>query len=64
MSHGSAYSESTLIEQPAVALFAELGWETANCFYETYGPNGGLGCETSTEADVEDLDANMGRESA
>ncbi len=60
MSQASAYSEFALIEQPAIALFAELGWETANCFYETCGPNGGLGRGTSTKVDVEDLDINTG----
>jgi hypothetical protein len=24
------YSEDSLVEQPAIALFAELGWETTN----------------------------------
>ena len=28
------YSENTLVEQPTIKLFAELGWETANCFHE------------------------------
>ncbi|MDA0661189.1 MAG: hypothetical protein O3C60_20500 [Planctomycetota bacterium] len=31
------YSDDTLVEQPAIALFAELGYETANCFYEKVG---------------------------
>ena len=26
------YSEDTLVEQPAIALFSELGYDTANCF--------------------------------
>jgi type I restriction enzyme R subunit len=43
------YSEDVLIEQPAIALFAELGWETANCFHETFGPHGTLGRETPAE---------------
>lgn len=43
------YSESTLIEKPAIALFAELGWQTANCFYEIFGQNSTLGRETSAE---------------
>jgi len=42
----SGYTEDSLVEQPAIALFAELGWETANCFYETFGPKGTLGRET------------------
>ena len=44
------YSEDTLVEQPAIALFSdELGWETANCFEETFGVYGTLGRETSSE---------------
>jgi type I restriction enzyme R subunit len=31
------YSEAVLIEQPAIELFRELGYETANCFYEKVG---------------------------
>ncbi len=30
------YSENTLVEQPAIASFEELGWETANCFNESF----------------------------
>jgi type I restriction enzyme, R subunit len=44
-----AYSEDTLVEQPAIALFAEMGWETANCYDETLGPTGTLGRETRAE---------------
>ena len=40
------YTENSLVEQPAIALFEELGWETANCFYETFGPKGTLRRET------------------
>lgn len=42
------YSEDSLVEQPAIELFQELGWETANCFYEKFGENGTLGRETSS----------------
>ena len=45
----AGYSEDMLIERPAVALFAELGWETANCFHERFGPAGTLGRETPAE---------------
>lgn len=31
------YSEDELIEQPAIELLGQLGWETANCFYEKVG---------------------------
>jgi len=30
----SGYSEDALVEQPAIALLAELGWETVNTFHE------------------------------
>ncbi len=43
------YSEDTLIEQPAIALFAALGWATSNAFHESYGATGTLGRETSAE---------------
>jgi type I restriction enzyme R subunit len=44
-----SYSEDALVEQPAIALFAELGWETANCWGERFGEDGTLGRETPTE---------------
>lgn len=34
------YSEDALVEQPAIALFAELGWETAGCYNEIPGSTG------------------------
>jgi len=40
------YTENSLVEQPAIALFSELGWEAANCFYEAFGPKSALGRET------------------
>ena len=43
------YSEDTLIERPAIALFEKLGWETVNCFEETFGAFSTLGRETSNE---------------
>ncbi len=42
-------SEDAAIEQPAIALFAELGWETLNCYHENFGPLSLLGRETSAE---------------
>jgi type I restriction enzyme R subunit len=35
------YSEDHLVEQPAVALLAELGWQTACGLEETFAPEGG-----------------------
>ena len=45
----SQFSEDALVEQPAIALFAGLGWETENCFYEKFGEHSTLGRETSSE---------------
>jgi len=33
-------SEDTLVERPAIALFGQLGWGTANCFDEVFGDDG------------------------
>lgn len=43
------YSESTLVEQPAIELFGELGWETADCFHEFDSGRSTLGRETPAE---------------
>lgn len=43
------YSEDALIEQPAIALFNQMGWETANVYHETFGASGTLGRETDQE---------------
>jgi type I restriction enzyme R subunit len=45
----SSYSEDALVEQPAIALLSELGWETANCWGERFGENSTLGRETPNE---------------
>mgnify|MGYP003591094563 CR=1 FL=1 len=41
-----AYTEDQLVEQPAIGLFAELGWQTVSALEETFGPTGTLGRET------------------
>jgi type I restriction enzyme R subunit len=47
---GGEYSEDSLVEQPAIALFGELGWETADCFQEFERAGGSsLGRETASE---------------
>jgi type I restriction enzyme R subunit len=43
------YSEDELVEQPAIALFRELGWEHINAYHETHGPNGTLGRDNRSE---------------
>ncbi len=43
------YSEDSLVEQPAIQLFAELGWETLSASDEVMGAEGTLGRETKSE---------------
>ena len=44
------FSENALVEQPAIALFGDLGYSTANCFYEKVGTtNSTLGRETTAD---------------
>ncbi len=46
----NAYSEDELIEQPAIALLAEMGWETRNCYSEfSHGDESPVGRETKSE---------------
>jgi type I restriction enzyme R subunit len=44
-----AYTEDQLVEQPAIGLFAELGWATVSASEETFGAAGTLGRETKGE---------------
>ena len=44
-----AYTEDQLVEQPAIGLFAELGWTTVSALEETFGAIGTLGRETKGE---------------
>ena len=37
------FSEGSLVEKPAIQLFAELGWKTVNCMDEEFGIEGTLG---------------------
>jgi type I restriction enzyme R subunit len=45
----SDYSEYSLVERPAIALLAELGWQTFNAFHEFDRGPSPLGRETKTE---------------
>ncbi|WP_024617041.1 type I restriction endonuclease subunit R [Pseudomonas kilonensis] len=47
MSH--PFSEDQLVEQPAIRLFADLGWQTLSATEETFGVSGTLGRETRSE---------------
>ena len=44
-----AYTEDQLVEQPAIGLFAQLGWQTVSAMEETFGPGSTLGRETKGE---------------
>ncbi|MCS6264111.1 MAG: type I restriction endonuclease subunit R [Nitrospira sp.] len=45
-----AYSEDQLVEQPAITLLAELGWQTISALEEVLGPHSTLGRETKAES--------------
>lgn len=45
----SAYTEDQLVEQPAIGLFGELGWQTVSAMEEIFGTGGTLGRETPGE---------------
>jgi len=47
--NAQAYSEDQLVEQPAIGLFAELGWQTVSALEESFGAGGLLGRETKGE---------------
>lgn len=47
MSH--AYSEESLVVQPAIQLFAEMGWQTVSALEEVFGVGDTLGRETKSE---------------
>ncbi len=44
-----AYTEDRLVEQPAIWLFAELGWLTVTAMGEVFGAHGTLDRETPGE---------------
>jgi type I restriction enzyme R subunit len=44
-----SYTEDRLVEQPAIGLFAELGWQTVSAMEEVFAASGTLGRETSGE---------------
>jgi type I restriction enzyme R subunit len=43
------YTEEQLVEQPAIGLFAALGWQTVSAMEEAFGAGGTLGRETKGE---------------
>lgn len=51
----NAYTEDQLVEQPAIGLFATLGWQTMSAMEEIFGAGGTLGRETKGEVVLIDL---------
>jgi type I restriction enzyme, R subunit len=49
MSYFNPDSEDAAVEQPTIALFAELGWDTLNCYHENFGPLSLLGRDTMAD---------------
>jgi type I restriction enzyme R subunit len=49
MTPPSGFTEDHLVEQPAIRLFDELGWQTVSALEEQLGPIGTLGRETRSE---------------
>ena len=45
----SGLTEDELVEQPALRLLSQLGWEVASGFDEVLGPGGTLGRESQSE---------------
>lgn len=45
----ATYGELALVELPAIDCFASLGWETANLYSETFGPEGTEGRQSAAE---------------
>jgi len=65
-----AYNEDQLVGQPAIGLFAELGWQAVSALEETFGaPSPGLSATLSHPTRRADAlsqrvgeDASLGRE--
>ncbi|MDL2200629.1 type I restriction endonuclease subunit R [Halopseudomonas aestusnigri] len=51
--HSHDYSEDTLVEQPAIALFESLGWETGNLYAEWTGSSSSEGRHTQQDVVLE-----------
>ena len=47
--YGLGFSEDALVEQPAIQLLRQLGWEAGDPFDPVWGPRGSLGRESDHE---------------
>ena len=45
----NSYTEDSLVEQPTIQLFSEMGWQTVSALEEVCGVGGTLGRETKSE---------------
>ena len=45
----SRFNEQQLVEMPAIEVFEDLGWDTANAYHEVLGPDGTLGRDNKSE---------------
>jgi type I restriction enzyme R subunit len=43
------YTEDAAVEQPAIELFKDLGWDFVNAYHEKFGSDGDLGRESKAE---------------
>jgi type I restriction enzyme R subunit len=43
------YTEDSYVEQPAISLFLSIGWQTLDCYSESFGAEGTLGRENRSE---------------
>ena len=43
------FTEDQIVEQPAVALFSELGWQVLNAYHEVLGTDGTLGRDNQSQ---------------
>ena len=46
----NSYTEDQLVEQPAIALLAEMGWETMDCYNEFDQGSSPLGRENRAKS--------------
>ena len=58
----NAYSEDQLVEQPAIQLFAELGWETLSASDEVMGASTLAECAPSPQPSPSGRGCSLGRE--
>ena len=56
-----AWTEDQLVEQPAIGLFAALGWQTLSALEEAFGAGGSGSCNLGRETKGEVVLVEIGR---